>query len=182
MNKLYFILLINMIVLLHVKAQTVAIKNNLLYDVTTTLNIGAEAKLATNWTLDLSGNYNPWSFSADKKIKHWLIQPEIRYWLCESFTAHYFGAHLLYGEYNVGNMLGMKGFRYDGNFIGVGLSYGYQWLLSKRWSIETSIGIGYARLDQEKFVCGNCGQRLGESKKNYIGPTKAAVSLIYIIK
>ena len=36
--------------------------------------------------------------------------------------------------------------RYDGSLYGVGISYGYQWIISKRWSMEATIGVGYARL------------------------------------
>lgn len=63
-------------------AQKAAIKTNLLYDATTTFNLGAEFALSPKWTLDVSGNYNPWTFSNNKKWKHWLVQPEARYWFC----------------------------------------------------------------------------------------------------
>ena len=62
-----------------------------LYDLTTTINLGAEVRLAPKWTLDLSGNYNAWSFKNDKKWKHWMAQPEARYWLCEAFNGHFLG-------------------------------------------------------------------------------------------
>ena len=32
--------------------------------------------------------------------------------------------------------------RYDGNAYGVGLSYGYAWMLSKRWNVAVEAGIG----------------------------------------
>lgn len=44
------------------KAQKVAVKSNLLYDATTTLNLGLEVGLARKWTLDVPFNYNPWKF------------------------------------------------------------------------------------------------------------------------
>ena len=56
-------------------AQQVAVKSNLLYDLTTTFNLGAEIALAPQWTLDLSANYNPFTFSDAKKWKHWMAQP-----------------------------------------------------------------------------------------------------------
>ena len=37
----------------------------------------------------------------------------------------------------------VKKYRYQGNTYGAGLSYGYQWILTPRWSIEGSIGVGY---------------------------------------
>lgn len=43
-------------------AQNVAVKTNLLYDVSTTINLGAEIGLSPKWTLDLSANYNGWDF------------------------------------------------------------------------------------------------------------------------
>ena len=42
------------------KAQKVALKSNLLYDATTTMNLGLEFGLARKWTLDVPVNYNPW--------------------------------------------------------------------------------------------------------------------------
>lgn len=40
-------------------AQKVALKSNLLYDATTTMNLGLEIGLARKWTLDIPVNYNP---------------------------------------------------------------------------------------------------------------------------
>ena len=170
-------------------AQNVAIKTNLLYDATTTFNLSAEIGLTPQWTLDLSANYNPFSFSDDKKWKHWMAQPEARYWLCERFNGHFLGFHLLGGQYNVGNMkfpLGIlpstKDYRYEGYYYGVGLAYGYQWLLSNRWSLEASLGLGYVRAHYDKYDCPKCGEWKEKGNKNYLGATKADISLIYVIK
>ena len=39
------------------RSQEVAIKSNLLYDATATVNLGLEFRLAPKWTLDVSGNH-----------------------------------------------------------------------------------------------------------------------------
>lgn len=171
-------------VCLCVKAQNIGVKTNVLYDATSTLNLGVELGLSPKFSLDISGNYNPWTFSDNKKLKHWLVQPELRYWLCEKFNGHFFGLHAHIGEFNMGGikLLGMEKYRYEGQAIGAGLSYGYQWILSNRWSIEASLGVGYTHLDYDKYYCETCGDKLGGEKKHFVGPTKAAVSLIYIIK
>lgn len=69
------------IVAVSARAQDVALKTNLLYDATSTMNIGAEIGLSRKLTLDISGNLNPWVFNknTNSKIQHILIQPEIRY-------------------------------------------------------------------------------------------------------
>lgn len=74
--------------------------------------------------------------------KHWLAQPEARYWFCEAMSSHFLGLHALGGEYNVGhidlpvdflgsNLKKLKDYRYQGWFAGVGIAYGYSWLLAK---------------------------------------------------
>ena len=29
-----------------------------------------------------------------------MVQPELRYWLCDKFNGHFFGFHLMGGAYN----------------------------------------------------------------------------------
>ena len=125
-------------------AQNVAVKTNLLYDATTTFNLGAEIGLSPRWTLDLSANYNPFSFSDNKKWKHWMAQPEARYWFCERFNGHFMGLHLLGGQYNVGGVKLPFGIypRWRTTAMRLllrrGLAYGYQWVLGKHWSFEAT--------------------------------------------
>lgn len=166
------------------RAQEVAAKTNLLYDITTTFNLGLEVGLGPRMTLDISGNYNPWRFH-DYRLKHGLIQPELRYWTCEKFNSHFFGLHGFYGSYNVGGLpfnSNIRHNRYQGYLYGGGLSYGYQWILSDHWNLEASIGLGYAYIRYKKYPCEDCGEMIKKDHRNYIGPTKAAISLIYIIK
>lgn len=74
-----------------VSAQHVALKNNLLYDATTTPNLALEVGLGKKTTLDLYGGYNPFTFGNHKRFKHWLAQPEFRYWTCERFNGTFWG-------------------------------------------------------------------------------------------
>lgn len=166
-------------------AQKVGVKTNLLYDATTTLNLGVELGLAKQWTLDLSGNYNAWLSTDKHKLKHWLIQPEVRYWLCQKFNGHFFGLHAHYAKFNAGGIGLIKGLKHDraqGTLYGAGLSYGYQWILSDRWGIEGTVGVGYARVNYNKYRCWTCSEKQGPNNKNYFGPTKIGVTLIYVIK
>lgn len=161
-----------------------AVKTNALYWATTTPNLGFEVALSPKITLDISGNYNPWTFSDNEKLKHWLVQPELRYWLCDRFSGHFLGIHAHYTEFNVGGikMLGLDKYRYQGNLYGGGISYGYHWILSKRWSIEGVIGVGYAHIEYDKYKCRKCGSKINSGHTNYVGPTKVGINLIYVIK
>lgn len=164
-------------------------KTNFLYDATTTFNLGTEFKVGSKYTLDLSANYNPWTFSGNKKLKHFLVQPELRRWICEPFNGHFWGVHALYAHYNVGGIEWpfsskqlFKEKRYQGDLYGAGISYGYQWYLSPRWNLEATVGLGYIYMDYSAYPCKTCGEKLYQKDKHYLGPTKVGVALIYIIK
>ena len=161
------------------------LKTNLLHDATTTINLGAEFRLGEKSSLDIPFNYNPWTFSENRKWKHFLVQPEFRLWTRETFAGSFFGLHGHYAFYNVGNLphgpfsTYMRDHRFEGWALGAGVSYGYRWnFRNPRWAIEATVGVGYAYLDYDRFACGRCGERLASETKHYVGPTKAGLSLI----
>ncbi len=173
---LILVLLLACCFLREANAQEVALKTNGLYWATTTPNLGLEMAFSQKWTLDISGGYNPWTFSDDKKMRFWLVQPEVRYWLCEKFEGHFVGVHF-HGAQFFG---GFKEKRYDGYLAGGGITYGYDWILSPHWNLEAAVGIGYARLwykESPRIPCAKCSVR---ERKDYFGVTKAAISIVYV--
>ena len=168
-------------------AQRFGVKTNALHWATAgTLNAGLEAGLGKRTSLELTGDYNPWTLDRDenRKLKFWSVMPEFRYWLCERFNGHFWGLHAFYGEFNMGGikMLGMRKYRYEGTLYGAGIAYGHQWILGKRWNLEATIGVGYARIEYDKYEYQTCGPYIKKGTKDYIGPTKIGINFIYIIK
>ena len=175
-----------------VRAQDVALKTNLLSDGFLSPNLGVEIGLAPKWTLDLSGQFNAWTLSHDRRWKHWLVQPEARWWFCNAFADHFVGLHLLGGQYNVGhidtglNFLGtnfsiLKNRRVQGWAVGAGIAYGYAWILGRHWNLEAEIGLGYVYTHYDVFNCAGCGRKIETDKPHhYVGPTKAAINLVYL--
>lgn len=177
----------------------VAVKTNLLYDATTTPNLGVEVGLGGKSTINLVYGINPWTFSSEKHgdrfAKHWVLMPEYRYWLCSSFSGHFFGVHAMAGQMNVSNVdLGLPGgffkgvnlvkavkdSRFQGPYAGVGLTYGYQWALSRHWNLEAEIGAGYAHMWYKQYPCGDCGAKISSGHANYAGITKLGLSIMYV--
>ena len=165
-----------------------AVKTNLLYGIGTTLNLSTEYAMAHNATLDLSFNWNPWTFNKEEntKFKFFLFQPELRVWTCEAFKGHFLGLHGHYAYYNVGHLPNppfteaLNLYRFEGRLAGAGVSYGYHRILGLRWSLEAEIGAGYARLWHNKYPCQNCAKLITGEKENYWGITRAGINLIYI--
>lgn len=195
MRRKIFILIIAAMALATVQrtqAQDVAVKTNIAADALANVNLGAEIGLAPKWTLDLTGEFNGWTFSHNRRWKHWLAMPEARYWLCDRFSGHFLGVEAHGGQYNIGgfdgkwNLFGtdarkLKDTRYQGWFVGGGVTYGYAWILGRHWNLEAEIGIGYSYTRYDRFKCAGCGKKIESGKShNYVGPTKAAVNLVYV--
>lgn len=167
--------------------QKVAVKTNALYWATATPNLAVEFGLGKRVTLDIAGGYNPFTFGDNRKWKHYLIEPEIRYWLCEKFNGHFFGLHTGYMNYNVSKIpllysKNAKNYRYEGWLTGVGISYGYQWILGDHWNLEAEVGAGFVHTNYTKYEPEKCGTCRGKTQKNYFAPTRAAISIVYLIK
>lgn len=185
------ILFVTMIIaLIPARAQDVALKTNLLYDALLTPSVGIEVGLAPKWTVDVSGQINNWDVN-NHLWKQWVIQPEARYWLCQRFSGHFFGAHTLGGQYNFGHVdlpfkfLGtdfreLKEYRRQGWMVGAGIAYGYSWILDRHWNFEAEIGIGWIYTRYDTYRCADCGKKVkANTPHNYFGPTKAAINFVY---
>lgn len=160
-------------------AQELALRTNLLSWATTTVNAGAEMRIASKWSAGADIMYKAWHFlPGNRKMDGLLIQPEIRYWFCQPFYQHFMGVHLHYGQYNGG----FNRYRYQGDLYGLGITYGYQWILGKNWNLEVSGGVGYARMNYDQYERPKCGLFIGKDSWNYFGITKIGISLVYILK
>ncbi|MCD7935798.1 MAG: DUF3575 domain-containing protein, partial [Tannerellaceae bacterium] len=183
-------------VLVHISlgasGQKAGIKTNFLYWATGTPNIGAELPLNSKSTMDLQLSYNPWNLdgteSNNKKIAHWLVRPEYRYWFCETFMGHFAGVHAFYSQYNMGGrkiplLLEKEAalYRYKGYMMGGGFSYGYQWIIHRSFSLEFTVGLGYGYMKYDKYDCPRCGEKVTDKKesRHYVGPTRAGITLVY---
>ena len=189
-NKKTFMVILMLIASLSSShAQKVVIKNNLLYDATATPNLALEFGLNKKTTLEIGAGLNWFIFSDNKKAKHLLLQPELRWWTCDVFNGHFFGLHGQGAQFNasgwdipVGRLSAFNDRRYQGYLYGFGISYGYQWIFSPKWNFELNLGGGYARIHYDEYPCADCGIKLNEGIFNYWGVTKAAISLVYFIK
>uniref|UniRef100_UPI003FED6D16 DUF3575 domain-containing protein n=1 Tax=Bacteroides clarus TaxID=626929 RepID=UPI003FED6D16 len=192
-KNLYILIISGMLSILSTSgafAQRLAVKSNLLADALASPNIEAELLVSTRWTLDFAAHYQPFAPRDNRRWKHWILQPEARRWLCTPFAGHFLGVHALGGRFNVGGvhlpfhiLKGAREARYEGWFLGAGISYGYHWVLSPHWGMEAALGVGAAFLRSDRYRCGHCGSKQRDVKnKGYYGPTKAAVSIVYMIK
>lgn len=191
MKKAFTLLFFTALAATAVHAQRVVLKHNVLLDVVHSPNLSLELGLTPKQTLDIQVGFNPFTYnSADNsKFRHITVQPEWRYWTCERFNGWFFGVHAHAGRFNAGNVTlplnlfhTVQNARYEGWFAGAGVGAGYQLPLSRRWSVEAELGLGYAYVDYDKFACGKCGTLQQDGNSHYFGVTRAGLSLVYVLK
>ena len=170
-------------------AQRFALKTDVVKWATASFNLEPEVRVGKKSTVALALSYNPWTFGDNRKWKHLWVQPEYRYWLCAPFSGHFIGGHILYTHYNAGNVdlpfgvwSGLEQNRYQGDLVGAGFVYGYHWMLTTRFSLEAAVGIGYGFTRYKYYECPTCGAYKGTQNKHLLMPTRAAISLVYVLK
>ena len=173
-----------------VGAQTVALRNNLLYDATLTPNLGADIRVDSLWTIGALVGLNAWDIDKDKnkKWRHLLISPNVRRWLGDSlFHKSYVEADLIYSHYNVGNTKipfglysGVKDRRLQGDLLALGCKYGYSWILARHWRIEAEAGIAVGYAWFKEYECATCGKQLGNGDRIFLLP-QLGINVVYII-
>lgn len=174
------------------------LKTNLLQDAVGTMSIGGEVKLSRRFSLDIEAAWNPWTFKDYTMYKQWSVFSELRWWPRQkgewldeaghgnsALRGHFIGFHILGGEFNYSRVRfpfnafpDLKGHRFEGWMLGGGISYGYRYNVSRRFALETTLGIGVLHTAYDKYNCGKCAERIATGTHTYVGPTHAALSLI----
>lgn len=160
--------------------QVFGLKTNLLYWAVALPNLEMEFYIGKRVSLNLEGAYTwGWFLPADKAYFLWNAGAELRMWFKgdAKFNGHFMGIYGNAGQYDfkfgqIGN---------QGDYYGVGLSYGYLLPIKNRFHMEFSIGAGwaqYSRLQYEHMDGYNFELETSQAN-NYFGITKAKVSCVW---
>ena len=186
-KRFFFLALFALVLTSGLYAQKrVAIKTNPLYWGTLSPNLAGEIVLRDNFTFELGFSFNPFEFG-EKQWQHVMGTAELRYWVYEPFSSHFFGLHYVGGTYNVGGFSlplntfgGLSTNIASGNANGVGLTYGHNWIIGNRWAIEALIGFGYVRFSYDALPLEPGGTMSIGRHRNYLGPTRVGLSLVRV--
>lgn len=135
MKKLILIFALTLLGSIGARAQFFGVRGGLSAGA---VSVGAEAAVSKQWSVEAAGYWSPMGV--------WWVQPAVKWWRYEHFVGPFFAAHPAYGRYSVGN----KKWRYQGWFSGLGVSYGYSWLLARRWNLTAEGGVGVYYFRDEK--------------------------------
>lgn len=162
------------------------IKTNLLYNILAIPNLGAEFYLGNNFSVATNWHYAWWK--NDKEYDYWRTYGgdlAVRYWLGKKahekpLTGHHIG---LYGQMITYDFqLGGKGVLADRWSWATGLEYGYSLPVAKRLNLDFTIGLGYHWGEFKEYLPIDEHYVWQATKnRNYWGPTKAEISLVWLI-
>lgn len=170
------------------------LKTNLLYDAFLIPNIGLEFYLGKGWSLGANWMYAWWK--NDNRHRYWRVyggEIGLRKYFssraaAKPLTGHHVGVYgqMLTYDFEFGGK-GYMGGRPGGSLweksnYGVGLEYGYSLPIAKRFNLDFSLGIGYLGGTYYEYVPMD-NHYVWQSTKNrhWFGPTKAEVSLVWLL-
>ena len=172
----------------NIQAQkNVAVRNNLVYDVSGTPNLGVDVRMSQHWTLGLTGGYRPWPIDdkTSRKWRHLLVAPELRYWNDSTFHKSYWGLNLIYSHFNVGNVTfpfglykDVRHHRKEGDLAAIGLFYGRSWRLNRFLRLEGELGMAFGYAWADKYDCTHCGAYYGKKTEPVFIP-KLTLNIVY---
>lgn len=167
------------------RKTVLAVKNNLLYDLALAPNIEIEVPMGQRWSLNTEYKC-PWWLSDSRDFCYQLLSGgiEARCWLGNRrhrtrLTGHFIGLYAEGGVYDF--QFGGDG--YQGKYYGAsGLTYGYSRQIARRLALEFSFGVGYLTTEYRKYTLYQEDLIWASSGNyNFIGPTKAKISLVWLI-
>ena len=171
-----------------------AFKTNLLYDALLVPNLGIEFYLGKNVSLAANWMYAWWK--DDQRHWYWRAYGGdlgLRFWFGKKAKERRFAGHHLgfYGQvvtYDIalgsrGQIGGVPGGAiWDRTNFGGGIEYGYSVPVAKRLNLDFSIGVGYLGGEYTEYIPqDDCYVWQATKYRNWIGPTKAEFSLVWVL-
>lgn len=141
--KIKFILVVILMIAARtsVNAQRIALATNLIEDVVIlTPNIGVDLVLSDRQSISFDTSIAPYKISDTFYNKCMTFRAGYKYWFSQAFYAHYIGVDAIASSSDV--LIRNTTFRDE--YIGLGLGYGYSFIISKRLNLVPHVGVGLA--------------------------------------
>lgn len=161
---------------------------NMLYDAALTPNIGVGMSVTDRITVLADWMYARWS-NRDKR-RYWRIYGgdiEARYRIGKQkpgypLAGHHVGVYCSMACYDIQAGRSHNGVLSDKWNYAAGVSYTYSMPIATRLNIDFSLGVGYLWGTYKKHAAiDDCDVWLSTHKLGWLGPTKAGVSLVWLI-
>ena len=148
------------------KAQRLAVHTNAVSWGVLSPNIGIELALSRHSSVSIEASALPWNINDKYSVSHITVSPDYKYWFTMPFFGHFAGANILYSTYE--RVINSKST--VGKMVAAGAKYGYSLILSKRWNLVPTVGVGVGI------------NRVNGKNEFLIIPTKIGVNIQMVVR
>lgn len=163
-------------------AQRIALTSNLVDDILLTPNIGVDIVVADRQSLTFDASCAPYKLSQKFYNKCMTIKAGYKYWFNQAFYAHYIGVDAVLSSTDM--RIGRAYMRDE--YIGLGIGYGYSFIIGRRLNIVPSIGVGVAYGQSydgyDQMIKPGVGEQAVATPGVKPIMTRLAVTLQYVLK
>lgn len=160
-------------------AQFSSVSVNTVGLVTGNINAAIDVKLDTKISFNMPLSFSP-VMSKQVGWQNVVFSPGARFWTNELYNGSFFGVYGSAAYYR----LRYDGWNRQGWAAGIGVSYGYSYLLTKRWNIEFEVGASVIYADFLKTQNREFGifedEYWWRKRQVKVVPSKLKVSFAYL--
>lgn len=161
----------------------IGIGTNLVYDALMIPNINLEFPFSARWSAGVNCMYGWKERDARRPVYAYGGELHLRYWLGQNgrpLSGHHFGAYGQMIRYNIKHS--GRGYLSDRWSYGAGIEYGYSLPFGRRLRIDMAVGTGYLTgICREYVRQDECDVWQATKRRHWFGPTKAEISVIWVI-
>ena len=139
-SKLFVVIILFIMAGTSMNAQRLALTTNLLEDVVVTPNVGIDIVMADRQSLTFDASFAPYNLSSRFSNKCMTFRAGYKFWLNQAFYAHYIGVDAIASS----NDMCLGRWTSKDEYVGIGVGYGYSFIISKKLNIVPHIGVGLA--------------------------------------
>ena len=150
MRRLIFAALLAVLLSPALNAQKLSLSTNLIdYACQGTLNAEVSYTMSQHWSLTARVKYNPFTFNKGNADRQFQNRQQsyalgVRYWPWHSLSGWWISGRARYQEYNMGGLISRE--TEEGDKVGLVLSAGYTYMISKHFNVEFGIGVDFTHL------------------------------------
>lgn len=176
------------------KRTLFALKTNLLYDALLVPNLGFEAYIGKGYSISANAHFAWWNsnswfwrtYGGEISLRKWFGEAA----RINNLTGHHIGLYSQVLTYDF-MAFGIKGYMsahphetlFDRPLYTVGLEYGYSLPIARNLNLDFVLGVGFqnGQFNEYKYL-NYCHVWQAYKQQNYFGPTKAEISLTWLLK
>lgn len=155
-----------------------AIKTNIAYDAIGILNLDYECQVARHLSVELPVMWSFWDWKQTQGLRTVALQPALKWWPGEVGRGNAVGVDFDLAWFNYRH--DAKRYQSQGRpLMGASVNYAYTLEMGRGWQAEFAVAVGYVNMQYNTYYNITNGAVIGTHTRNYFGPTRLGISLVY---